>query len=359
MRVLPTKPLTLKDIAKATGFSPSTVSAAFSARPDRRYREATLLQVREAAEKLGFRVNRQARLLRGGRSQTILLLKNITLHQMMAEITLELQAALGQENYQLISSDLVPSMKIEQIRDMVADFKVDGIILGNIPLGARLMPIVEECLDQGVKVVSIEGCQIPGGRVFTGDYYGGHRALMNHLVESGCREIALVVLEYDLDNPFQWRTQQAIAAFDDTVLKRRGIRGEVIASPTVGFHRSFEKIYFEPGRRMMETLLERRRRPDAVVFLNDLFAIGALRYCHEQGVDVPGELKIAGCDYTATGQHVSPTLTTLKIPYDDICRRAVRYLLDEIEGRDLEASGDVVALPLEVVIGESTRGTGG
>ncbi len=355
-RLSTSKPLTLKDVAKATGFSASTVSAAFSARPDPRYREETLVRVRAAAEKLGFRVNRQARLLRGGRSQTIMLLKNVTLQQMMAEVTMEVQAALEHESYQLISSDLVPKMNSDRIRDTVADFKIDGIVLGNVAIGDYLRPVIDECRGKGIKVVSIEGYQAHEGRVFTGDYYQGYHDMMEHLVEAGCRHIALVVLEYDLNNPFQWRTQQALAAFDASVIRRRGVKGEVVANPTVEFYRSLEKIYFDPGRLMMAELLKRKKRPDAVVFLNDLFAVGALRLCQEEGIDVPGELMLAGCDCTAIGQNITPTLTTLKLPYAEMCQRAVRALIDEIEGREPEEPlEEIVALPLELIQGESTR----
>lgn len=347
------KALTLKDVAKATGFSASTVSAAFSAQPDPRYREETLVRVREAAEKLGFRVNRQARLLRGGKSQTIMLLKNVTLHQTMVEITMEVQATLEHERYQLISSDLVPNMNLSQITNTVADFRIDGIIIGNIPHGTTLEPIYRECRRSGVEIVSIEGYQPQGSPVYSSDYFQGYCRLFRHLLELGCRKIALVVLEYDLENPFQWKTQGALRAFAQEVKARRGVTGEVYASPYIESYRALERIYFDPGYDSMQTLLKRKKRPDAVVFLSDYFAIGALKACAELKVNVPGEIVITGCDYSALGRNVHPSLTTLKPPYQELCRGAVRALINQIEGK--KAREELVTFPMELMEGQSTQ----
>ena len=73
-------------------------------------------------------------------------------------------------------------------------------------------------------------------------------------------------------------------------------------------------------------------RPRAVFAFNDLLAIGALQYCQEQGIAVPGDVAIAGFDNLPQCRVTSPPLTSVAYPVQSIARLAVQNLVDRIEG---------------------------
>lgn len=86
------------------------------------------------------------------------------------------------------------------------------------------------------------------------------------------------------------------------------------------------------GHRAMQRLFECDSRPQAVFAFNDLLAIGAMQYCQEQGIAVPGDVAIAGFDNLPQCRVTSPPLTSVAYPVQSIARLAVQNLVDRIEG---------------------------
>lgn len=80
----------------------------------------------------------------------------------------------------------------------------------------------------------------------------------------------------------------------------------------------------------MNLLLE--RGVDAVVCANDLMAIGALRACHERGLDVPGDVAVTGFDDIAGTDFLTPALTTVRQPFADVGIHAVELLAKLLAG---------------------------
>jgi DNA-binding LacI/PurR family transcriptional regulator len=108
---------------------------------------------------------------------------------------------------------------------------------------------------------------------------------------------------------------------------------------------------------MME-LLNLASPPDAVFCFNDLMAIGALRACAEAGVDVPGEVAIAGFDDIAEGQFCTPTLTTVAADLDVLSRETIRLLLQRVEsnGQTGPQKVEKPRVPWRLQLRESTLG---
>jgi len=86
------------------------------------------------------------------------------------------------------------------------------------------------------------------------------------------------------------------------------------------------------GYRAIGRLFERGSGPRAVFAFNDLVAIGALQYCQEEGIAVPGGVAIAGFDNLPQCRVTSPPLTSVAYPVQSIARLAVQNLIDRIEG---------------------------
>ena len=107
------------------------------------------------------------------------------------------------------------------------------------------------------------------------------------------------------------------------------------------------------GYRAMQRLLRTDRRPRAVFAFNDLLAIGALRYCQEHGIDVPGEMAIAGFDNLPECRVTSPSLTSVAYPVQAIARLAVQNLVDRIEADEQRPPNRILLEP-HLVVRQST-----
>jgi LacI family transcriptional regulator len=88
----------------------------------------------------------------------------------------------------------------------------------------------------------------------------------------------------------------------------------------------------------------------AVFAANDLLALGALQRLAELGVDVPHDVSVAGFDDIATASMATPGLSTVRLPLNEIGRRAFGYAERVLAGEEPERQ----VLPTEVVLRGST-----
>ena len=95
-----------------------------------------------------------------------------------------------------------------------------------------------------------------------------------------------------------------------------------------------------------------RNRPTAIFCMNDEMAIGAIQGLKTAGIDVPGDMSIAGFDDIDFAKHCDPTLTTIKQPAEEIGKMACDMLIDLIEGGEIDR--EEVILPYEFVARSST-----
>lgn len=109
---------------------------------------------------------------------------------------------------------------------------------------------------------------------------------------------------------------------------------------------------FGSGEACALTLLNRDSRPTAVFAANDDMAAGIVRVATRLGIEVPGQLSVAGCDDISLARQMSPTLTTIRQPLADMAERAALAL---IQGKHRKiAKNGVEVVPGSLKIREST-----
>ncbi|MDY3997595.1 MAG: LacI family DNA-binding transcriptional regulator [Blautia sp.] len=93
---------------------------------------------------------------------------------------------------------------------------------------------------------------------------------------------------------------------------------------------------------------------DATAFFcaDDLTAIGAMRAIKEHGLRIPEDVSVASIDDIDTAQYLTPMLTTVHIPLDEMGRMATKILIDRIEGGHEKHLK--ILFPYEIVIRKST-----
>ncbi|MGY1457728.1 LacI family DNA-binding transcriptional regulator [Luteimonas sp. A534] len=327
--------VTIKDVAREAGVSVATVSRAINDQGNvaPAVRERVLAVVRA----LDYAPHQAARALSSRRTHTI----GVVLPDLHGEFFSELirgigQAARAHRLHLLVSSDHGDAA--EQGAALLAmRGRVDGVLLmaptdeGIRFLADHLAPTLPAVL---INTADPEGRR-PSVAV---DGYGGARAMVRHLVAMGHRRIAFI------SGPADNR---------DARERRCGYEDELVASvPGVAplvLSGDFEEA---SGTRAGLRLLE-GDRPDAVFAANDAMAIGCLRAFVDAGVDVPGDIALAGFDDIPLARHVRPALTTMRTDIAGLGSGALRTLLEHIPSG--AAGAPAVPLPPELIVRDSTR----
>jgi LacI family transcriptional regulator len=106
------------------------------------------------------------------------------------------------------------------------------------------------------------------------------------------------------------------------------------------------------GQECAEELLNRKQRPTAIFAANDDMAAGVIRVAYRLGIDVPGELSVAGCDDNSLARQIFPALTTIRQPLVAMAERAALAIISD--ARDGSISPGTEVFPAQLQIRDST-----
>ena len=317
----------LADVAARVGLSPASVSLVLRGEPGPS--EATRRRVQEAAEALGYRADRTASLLARRRSGLLGLL--IDVHSPFhAELVEDVDAAAGRSGYDVVLSTLTRTRDETRAVDTLLDFRCEALVLlGPLAGEQRLAE-----LDRTVPVVVVGRRLRPVvvDVVRSADDQGVAQ-LVDHLVDLGHERIAYVdggrgVIAADRRRGYR------------TALRRRGLgeRTDVVpGGPTEA-----------SGVAAAERLLRRGALPSAVVAYNDRAALGLLDALARAGVEVPGQVSVAGYDDTPLARSAAVDLTSVGQGAQQQAERAVAAVVDRLAGRRTGAAEFVLAPQLVV-----------
>jgi LacI family transcriptional regulator len=108
---------------------------------------------------------------------------------------------------------------------------------------------------------------------------------------------------------------------------------------------------FGSGEACARLLLGQKNPPTAIFSANDDMAAGVIRVAHRIGIEVPGQLSVAGFDDITLSRQLDPALTTIRQPLVRMTESAALMLTKN--GRDKD-SGNNAVVPAEIQIREST-----
>ena len=309
--------VTIKDISKACGVSPSTVSKVLNGYSDISQKTADL--VYQTALSLGYTPNAAARLLKTNRSQNIGVLfvdamRSGLSHEYFSGILNSLKEEAEASGYDVtfISQNLGGrSMSfLEHCRYR----KCDGVIIACVEFSD---PAVLELVNSDIPVVTIDHVFDQRGAVVS-DNVQGMIDLVNYIYEQGHRDVAFIHGEMTSV------TRNRLAGFH-TACERLGLR-----APD-GFVKQARYHDPESSARATRELLSGKKRPTCIIYPDDFSFLGGANQLEIEGLSVPEDISVAGYDGILLSQVLRPALTTLKQDTDAIGRRAARMLLEEIE----------------------------
>jgi len=305
---------TLRDVAERAGVSYQTVSRVIN---NHRYvAEETRARVMEAIKTLGYKPNRVAQSLAGGRSHTLAVITFGMDYYGPAQMVINIEHATRAAGYDLIFAN-VSEPRSENIRaamERLGRWQVDGMILITPVPGINYDDIAGLHPDTPIVLMDAPlGSATPSVVV---DQGYGSRLATQHLIDLGHQSLC------EISGPLNWfgavaRHVSWLKTLQETGLKPgKSIEGDWTALG--GYH---------AARR----LLEGGARFTGLVVGNDQMALGAIRALWESGLRIPEDVSVVGFDDIPEAACFTPPLTTVRQDFDLLGKHGIDYLVQRIE----------------------------
>ena len=329
-------PIGIKAVAQLAGVSVATVSRVLndSGPVSEELRKRVLHVIDEA----GYQPNLLARGLRTQQSGVIGLVLPSVSNEHFSGITRALQDYCSHHGFTVLvsNSDGRIENEVDAMRTLAAR-RVDGIALVSSSLSPT--PALEDLLDRGVPMVAIDRAisEVPIDQ-FLVDIFAGTRDAVLHLAGQGRQRIAFAAGPTRL-----WTAKEKLRGYRDGI-RRAGLSAGPILP---GDHT------LESGIQQARSLLALDPRPDAVIFANNVMALGGLQVLMRSDVRIPEELAIINFDDAPWTNVVRPSLSVIAQPIYEMGRLAAEALVRRINSPDAVSSKTEV-LPTRFVEREST-----
>ena len=288
----------IQGIAEALRLSPATISRVLNNHPH--VHESTRTKVMAKVEQMGYKRNLMASGLRTNKTHTIgLIVPRISMF-VHAEIITTIQNGLHTHGYSLIICQSNDSVEMEkELTQKLNAYRVDAVIAACTLyttdfshfdiLTENNIPLV---FYDRVPVKPYPACIIKGDD-FRGAYLG-----TSHLIELGCKRIALI------SGPLTCNLYIDRQAGFEKAMRQNNI-------PITEEHIFYQELNAENARKAMHKLFAKKPYPDAIFASNDVTALTVLEFAKELGIAVPGELKIVGYSNDPRSAIVTPSITTI------------------------------------------------
>ncbi len=329
------KRVTLRDVARHAGVSPTAVSFAYNA--PHQLSHTTREHILDTAESLGYQPHPVARTLATGRTNAIGLLVPTSLNWMLHDPLFthflgEVGAACDREEKRIVLASMHEAWGRDPGSEAVTPFTwlasiaADGFLMFSIDRGHPLTEAVQRSLRPIVLLDSADDLQAP---TFNIDDHGGAYAAAQHLLAKGHRQFAIATMTPRRDGVVIPSIVRRVRGFSEAVAEA-GLPPSAVqivharGVPAAG-HESFQNIW------------QLRRRPTAVFCVSDVRALGILSGARREGISVPDDLAVVGFGDLPDASVSSPPLTTVHRDIDSQLQLAIRTLFQLINEQIGEA----------------------
>ena len=327
---------TIEDVAARAGVSVTTVSHVFSG--NRPVRESTSQRVKQIATEMGYRPNAVAVSLRVQRTSTAMIIIPDITNPVFPAFARVVQDVLRTGGYQtLLCNTDADEAEERSFLDEAFSRRMDGVVfLGFRVPTVDLLPFAEA----GLAIVNL-GFGEPGSTIdnVRFDDRASAAEATSFLLGVAPGSVGFIdgthesaVAESRLAGYTDAYEKNAIAIPDDFVVNT--------------------EFTVEGGRTGMRRLMGLSTPPRAVFCANDLIALGAIEIAREEGLRIPEDVAIMGCDDIDAAEIVTPRLTTIRNSAELIGKASGELLLSRMTG-EYTGPGREVVVPHQLVVRES------
>lgn len=325
----------LEAVAARAGVSIATVSRVLN--NSSVVNPKTRARVLKAVKELRYHPNLHARTLAGGKSKTIGVIVSNLENPFFFDVYKAVESDAHTRGYEVLvaNTDYEPEQLLTCVRLML-ERRVSGLAI----IVSEMQPALIDDLSTGSVPVVFYDVGAPRRNIanIRVNYRQGTEKLVEYLHSLGHQKLGFLGHHSAL-GPIHERLQavkDVVAAF----------------SPEMDMRSSANKDSLEGGRQAARNLLATGYRPTAIICVNDIMAVGALRELRDRGLRVPEDISVTGFDNIKISEFCSPSLTTLHIPRDQIGHTICECLI----GSDRQppvADREIVVDP-ELVVRDST-----
>lgn len=311
--------ITLKHIAKELNVSISTVSKAL--KNSEEISRDTKEKIQAFARLYNYKPNNIAISLKNKRTKNIGVVIPDIVHHFFTTVIRGIEQYANQKEYNVIVCLSDESFDKEVINmEMLANGSIDGFIM-SLSSGTQRKNDYEhlqQVVEQGIPLVLFDRVtdQIACDKVVIDDQMGAYKAV-KRLLSSGRKRVGLITTEDYLSVSYKRNLgyEKALAEFgveyqDELVLKLPSMEVD--------------------EQRIADFL--KNARPDAVLSVNEIFGITAMRLIRDQGRKVPDDISVIGFTDGLLSQYANPSLSAIRQHGEEMGREAAKMLIEKVEG---------------------------
>lgn len=324
-------------LAKYLGLSQWTVSRAINGHPE--VKASTRERILQAMEKVGFRPNPVARGLSGKAMGIVGVCFGYARSEVMIDKIVLLDTFLRKNHLRGILA-ISPIDQESEIR-ILEDFRhlrVDGIVSVQSTLRA----------DQFSKTIQNIPCVYidPSDRDL-GPNVSVYRdeamyLITKHLIELGHRSFGVLFERSDF-----WRWKGFHEAFREYGLDPQK-QVQTYELEDIG------PASFAEGIELGKKIIQARKRPTALITLNDRMAMGVIQQIRDEGFRVPDDFSVVGFDNLSIGQYLHPTITTIDLQPETLIEKTGQILLEQLGKLPATRPSHNVKIEPRLIVRQST-----
>jgi LacI family transcriptional regulator, gluconate utilization system Gnt-I transcriptional repressor len=333
------KAKTLKDVAKAAGLSLITVSRVF--REPNKVQAATRKKVFDVVEEIGYVPNLNARSMVSNRSNIIGVVVPMLANSLFADFTQSLAKVFREEKLQMLLgvSDWSMEQEAEVVKTLIGR-QVDAIIVTGFSHSDYCQKMLSAFNGPVIETWNIKDSLIDTAVGI--DNQAAAYDMTGYLIEKGYQDIAVVGSDIKNNDQLNDRYQGFLSKMKEAGLP---VRDDFITSIPL-------PATLKSGWNVMMRLIKSDPRPDAVFFLSEIPAHGAIMACMSHGIKIPETVAIAGYGDNKLSSMLPVPMTTIKIKAKEIGEVTARLVVDRLNG--LEDRQKIHDIGYELIIREST-----
>ncbi len=333
------RPLTLRDVSEASGVSEMTVSRVLRNRGD--VSEATREKVLEAAKTLGYVPNKIAGALASQRVNLVAViipsLRNMVFPEVMSGISqileeTDLQPVVGVTDY-------LPEKEERVLYEMLS-WRPSGVIVAGLEhteaskamLKASGIPVVEIMDTDGEAIDCAVGIS----------HRRAGREMARAILKQGYERIGFMGTKMPLDH----RARKRFEGFTEALAKE-GV--EIITQEFYSGGSALAK-----GREMTKAMMEREPELDFLYYSNDMIAAGGLLHLLDAGIDIPGQVGLAGFNGVELLQGLPRQLATMDAMRMQIGTQAAQIIASRVENAEADVPKTVELTP-KIAFGDTLK----
>ncbi|KFF60209.1 hypothetical protein JF66_05930 [Cryobacterium sp. MLB-32] len=340
-------PATINDVAQLAGVSRATASRVLGDYGT--VKAETRTMVLGAAARLGYVANVIARSMRAGTTQTLgLVIAEIGLSVFDTAMRVVIDSARA-HGYQVLVSNTNEELEAERtaIRVML-EKQVDGLIV--VPSSVTDLDFLNPKNLQGRPIVLLDRTLAPLGLTsVTGANRQGAMDAVAHFIENGHTRIGLVVFTANIEGQTPEQPAGLISSINDR------IAGYYEAMAAVGLAVNPAWVCFAgdadvSASAAVEGILDAADAPTALLASNGNMSLAVLKVAKARGLLIGRDLSLVGFDDAPWASIITPSITVVNLPIEEMARVAVENLIGQISAAPDARSSE---LPMNLVLRES------